>query len=73
MAHTHDDAYVDRLGKVAGLTWQALNNNSPLSFTQLAKEIDAPKDLVMQAIGWLAREGKIEIEEKGRRRTVALK
>jgi len=64
---------VDRIGQAAGLVWQALNEKCPLSFTQLAKEVDAPKDLVVQAIGWLAREGKIDIQEKGRQRTVSLK
>jgi hypothetical protein len=37
------------------------------------KEIDAPRDVVMQALGWLAREEKLDIEEDGRTRTVSLK
>lgn len=64
---------VDRIGAVAGVVWHALNRNGPTSPAQLTKQIAAPRDVVMQAIGWLAREGKLEIEEKGRRKTVALR
>jgi hypothetical protein len=63
---------VEQIGATAGQVWHCLNGSGPASFTQLSKEIDAPKDLVMQAIGWLAREGKISIEENGRSRTVSL-
>lgn len=43
-----------------------------MSFAKLAREIGEPRDLVMQAVGWLAREGKVEIEEATRGRTVTL-
>ena len=63
---------VDRIGEIAGQVWHFLSTTDSISFTQLAKEIDAPRDLVMQAIGWLAREGKVSIVENGRSRTVSL-
>jgi len=44
-----------------------------LTIAKLVKEIDAPRDVVMQALGWLAREEKLEIEGDGRTRTVSLK
>ena len=40
--------------------------------TQLAKEVDAPRDRVMQAVGWLAREEKIRIDEQTRRKVISL-
>jgi len=43
-----------------------------MSLAKLCKEVDAPRDVVMQAIGWLAREDKVEIEETGRGRFVCL-
>ena len=61
-----------RIGEVAGQVWHCLSAAESASFTQLAKEVDAPRDLVMQAVGWLAREGKISISENGRNRSVAL-
>ena len=63
---------VDRIGEVAGQVWNYLNTTESASFTQLAKEIDAPRDLVMQAVGWLAREEKVSIKENGRSRSVSL-
>jgi uncharacterized membrane protein len=44
-----------------------------MTLAQLAKDVEAPRDTVMQAVGWLAREGKIEIEESGRKRTITLR
>ncbi len=35
--------------------WHYLNENGP-ALTQLAKDIDAPRGVIMQAVGWLARE-----------------
>lgn len=63
---------VERIGDVAGQVWHCLNTTGTASFAQLAKEVDAPRDLVMQAVGWLAREGKISITENGRSRSVSL-
>lgn len=63
---------IELIGATAGQVWHCLSESGPVSFTQLAKEVDAPKDVVMQAVGWLAREGKLSIEENGRSRTVSL-
>jgi hypothetical protein len=40
---------------------------------KLVKAVGGPRDLVMQALGWLAREGKIWIDDNGRSRTVSLR
>jgi hypothetical protein len=60
------------IGTVAGLIWKLLNASGPLSITLLLKEIDASRDTVMQGLGWLAREGKIQIETEGRTKRVLL-
>jgi hypothetical protein len=41
--------------------------------TVLARVIGAPRDLLLQALGWLARENKIEITDKGRGKIISLK
>jgi hypothetical protein len=43
-----------------------------VSLAQLAKRIEQPRDIIMQAIGWLAREDKVRIEENGRTRYISL-
>ncbi len=72
MATVVDDSAVQQIGETAGEVWQLLNTSGPLSMTQLIKQVDAPRDVVMQAVGWLAREDKLRIEEEGRRKTVDL-
>lgn len=75
MAVTSPDTetYVDQIGKTAGDVWHTLGESGPVSSAKLVKLVGAPRDLVMQAVGWLAREEKIVIEEGGRGRTIALR
>ncbi len=54
---------VESVGTVAGHVWRYLKDNGPVTLSKLAREIDAPRDLVMQGVGWLAREGKIAFHE----------
>lgn len=63
---------VELIGETAGMIWRTLNESGPLSITKLVKSVDKPRDLVMQAVGWLAREDKIAITGEARSRTVAL-
>ena len=68
-----DTVTSEQIGEAAGTIWHLLNDNGSLPLTKLVKEVDAPRDLVMQALGWLAREGKVQIEEEGRSRVVSLR
>ena len=62
----------EQIGETAGEVWHLLHSEGPLKWTHLVKKVDAPRDLVMQAVGWLAREEKINIEEQSRSRVVSL-
>lgn len=62
-----------RIGETAGMLWHYLHANGPTSVTGLARQLGLPRDLVMQAIGWLAREDKVDIAESGRAKTIGLK
>ncbi len=65
---------VDQIGDTAGVVWHYLHDNGSATFTELTKEIEAPRDVVMQAVGWLAREDKITIEEEARgKKTISLR
>lgn len=72
MATVETTSPVDLIGETAGEVWHTLLEHGQLTFTQLAKEVDAPRDRVMQAVGWLAREDKICIDEQPRRRVISL-
>ncbi len=64
---------VSQIGEAAGLVWNALNANGPMTAKKLEKETGQAHDLVMQAIGWLAREDKLDIEGDGKNVQLALK
>jgi hypothetical protein len=54
------------------MIWNYLEGNGPVTLSKLAKDIDAPRDVVMQGVGWLAREGKIRFDETPRSKVIAL-
>jgi hypothetical protein len=60
------------IGSVAGLIWNYLDANGAVTLSKLAKDIDAPRDVVMQGVGWLAREGKIRFDETPRSKVIVL-
>jgi hypothetical protein len=64
---------ITQIGETAGMIWQVLSTKGPVTVAKLVKEIDAPRDVVMQGLGWLAREDKVSIEEEARTRVVSLK
>ncbi len=63
----------EQIGHTAGIVWHILDEKGPQSPSKLTKAVSAPRDTVMQAVGWLAREGKVCIEETKRGRTVSLR
>lgn len=64
---------LEHIGETAGLLWKYLEGNGETTIPQLIKKIDADEFLVLTALGWLAREDKIEIFMKGRSKAVKLK
>lgn len=70
---TETSSCVAQIGETAGAVWRLLDASGPLTVSKLVKELDAPRDLAMQAIGWLAREDKISIDEESRSRVVSLR
>jgi hypothetical protein len=62
-----------QIGETAGVVWKILSENGAMSMAKLVKAVDEPRDLVMQAIGWLAREDKLAFEEEGRSRIISLR
>lgn len=50
----------EQLGEVAGRIWHVLSSEGETTIADLVERIAAPRDVTMQGIGWLAREGKIQ-------------
>ena len=53
------------IGETAGKVWQFLNDKGEVNIIQLMKGVEADASLILQAIGWLAREDKLLIGKKG--------
>jgi DNA-binding IclR family transcriptional regulator len=60
------------VGSAAGKIWEFLDRNGEASVTRLAEETGLSRNDVQRAIGWLAREGKLRIERRGRYEFFAL-
>jgi len=57
-----------KIGETAGKVWHYLKENGAASATALSKALNVDTATVNQAIGWLAREEKINID-RGKRAT----
>ncbi|HXG08545.1 MAG TPA: winged helix-turn-helix domain-containing protein [Gemmataceae bacterium] len=64
---------VTRIGETAGVVWRYLDTAGKVPIRKMLADLDQPRDLLMQAIGWLAREDKIELTVVKRQNTIALK
>jgi hypothetical protein len=62
----------DRIIETAGKVWRFLGQNGQTNVTQLAKSLKEKEEVVLQALGWLAREDKIDYTVKNRRTFVSL-
>lgn len=50
-----------QIGQAAGAVWQALDGKESLSFSQLKKATGVDEKNLLLALGWLAREEKVDI------------
>jgi hypothetical protein len=65
---------INTIGDAAGKVWNVLEGKSEgLSLTQLKSAAGLSGDLLNQALGWLAREDKIQFLGAGKSTRIALK
>jgi hypothetical protein len=62
----------DLIGQTAGQVWTVLSERGGQTVAGLKKSVDAPDELIVAALGWLAREDKLAFETNGRSVTVSL-
>ncbi|AOV94470.1 hypothetical protein AQV86_00920 [Nanohaloarchaea archaeon SG9] len=62
----------DTIGEVAGEVWDFLEENGETSVSGVTKGVEAPGTKVYMAMGWLAREDKLEFLDKKRGNAVRL-
>ena len=61
-----------KIGELAGKIWSTLRKKKEVSVSELPKILNEKPVLVYQALGWLAREDKINYQAKGRKIIVSL-
>jgi len=62
----------EKIIEAAGKTWRFLGQNGETNVGQLSKAMKEKDEVVLQALGWLAREDKISYSIKNRRTFVSL-
>ncbi len=53
---------INNIGNNAGVIWNVLNANGKMTETKLKKESGLGSAEFYMALGWLAREGKLNVE-----------
>lgn len=61
------------IGFAAGKVWNTLNTEGNVSTERLKRVTRLNDKLLYQAIGWLAREDKLNFEKKGKYLSISLK
>jgi hypothetical protein len=61
------------VGETAGRVWHLLNDAGPQTLAQLKKKVNGTGELLTLAVGWLAREDKVDIIREKRSFRVTLK
>lgn len=64
---------IEKIGQAAGQIWGVLAEaGGPVGLTDIPKKARLTPQIAYQALGWLAREGKVEYHSKGRKTEVVL-
>ena len=62
----------DKIGEIAGKIWTILGEKQNVNILKLPKILKEKGEIVYQALGWLAREDKINYHTKERKTFVSL-
>jgi len=62
----------NRIGQNAGIIWQELDSNGEMSVSELIKSTKLDKNNFYLALGWLARENKVFLNNTGTELTLSI-
>ena len=60
------------IGDAAGVVWRYLDGHGEATLSQLKRETELSDQLLLMAVGWLAREGKLTVTKHKRALRVRL-
>ncbi len=61
-----------KIGEMAGSVWRILGEKETVEVSRLPRILKDKGEVVYQALGWLAREGKVEFHKKEGKTFVSL-
>ncbi len=61
-----------KIGEMAGSIWRILGEKENLDILKLPQILKEKGEIVYQALGWLAKEGKVDFHTKGGKTFVSL-
>ena len=61
------------IGETAGAVWRVLDDNGGLTTSEIKKSLGLKDNLLHMALGWLAREGQLNFDAKGRAIRISLR
>ncbi len=61
-----------KIGEMAGRVWETLGEKEEVAVSRLPQILKEKGEIVYQALGWLAREGKIDFQRKEGKTFVSL-
>ena len=64
---------LENIGSVAGTIWHYLEDNDEATVTKLTREIGENERTILMSVGWLAREGKLDFEQRKQGTYITLK
>jgi len=58
---------ITEIGIVAGEIWQTLDQRGECELERLCAILDRPRELILMSLGWLCREGHVQLvpQDKG--------
>lgn len=54
---------ITEIGIGAGEIWHYLDEHGEVSLSEMERQIDKSRDLLLMSLGWLAREGHIVVKQ----------
>jgi len=63
----------EQVGETAGKIWHLLDDSGPQTLAQIKKKFNGSGEVVVFALGWLAREDKVDISQDKKSLKVALR
>jgi hypothetical protein len=63
----------EQVGETAGKIWHLLDDSGVQTLAQIKKKLNGSGELVVFALGWLAREDKVDISQDKKNFKVTLK